>query len=55
MTVSELITELGNCPMDAKVYIDDIDNSEVDGVEIDVVDMETRVYIFTDLFLRCEA
>ena len=50
MTVAELIAELGNCPKDAKVYIDDIDNSEVDGVEVDVVDIKTRVYILPDSF-----
>lgn len=52
MTVAELIAQLENCPKDSKVYIDDIDNSEVGGVELDVVDMETRVYIFIDSFLR---
>lgn len=40
MTVAELIAQLENCPKDAKVYIDDIDNSEVDGVEVDVVDSQ---------------
>lgn len=48
MTVAELITELGKCPMDARVYSDDIDNLEVVGAEVDVIDMETRVYLFTD-------
>lgn len=55
MTVAELIAQLENCPKDSNVYLDDIECSEVDGVEFDVVDMETRVYIFTDSFLRCEA
>lgn len=55
MTVAELIAELEKCPKDSKVYLDYIEDAEVDGVEVDVVDMETRVYIFTDSFLRCEA
>ena len=52
MTVAELIAQLENCPKDSKVYLDGIEDAEVVGVVFDVLNPETRAYIFTNSFFR---
>ena len=52
MTVAELIAQLEICPKDSKVYLDGIEDAEVAGVELDVVDNKTRAYLFTNSFFR---